>query len=64
LTVRPESGFDVGFGGPGKAGALRVAGGALGVVLDARGRPLILPGDPAARQEQNHKWLTEVGALK
>ncbi|HEX9895823.1 MAG TPA: glutamate mutase L [Gemmatimonadales bacterium] len=64
LTVRPESGFDVGFGGAGKAGALRVAGGALGVIIDARGRPLELSKDPVERQEMNLKWLKEVGALK
>lgn len=64
LTVRPESGFDVGFGGVGKAGALRVAGGALGVIIDARGRPLELSKDPVERQQMNLKWLKEVGALK
>jgi hypothetical protein len=64
LTLRPESGFDVGFGGQGKAGALRVAGGALGVIIDARGRPLELSNDPAERQELNLKWLKDVGALK
>jgi len=64
LTVRPESGFDVGFGGAGKAGALRVAGGALGVIIDARGRPLQLAKDPVERQEMNLKWLKDVGALK
>ncbi len=64
LTLRPESGFDVGFGGQGKAGALRVAGGALGVIIDARGRPLELSNDPAERQALNLKWLKDVGALK
>jgi len=64
LTVRPESGFDVGFGGAGKAGALRVAGGALGVIIDARGRPLELSKDPVERQEMNLQWLKDVGALK
>ncbi len=63
LTLRPERGFDVGFGGPGRAGALRVAGGALGLVVDARGRPLELPRDPASRQELNLRWLHELGAI-
>ena len=50
LTVRPQHGFDVGFGAPGKAGVMRVTGGALGLIMDARGRPLVLPRDagPAA----------------
>ena len=64
LTLRPEKGIDVGFGGPGKAGALRVAGGALGLIIDARGRPLSIPKDPAQRRELNEKWLWDIGALK
>ena len=63
MTLRPEKGFDVGFGGRGKAGALRVAGGALGVIIDARGRPLELSNDPAHRQELNQKWLYDIGAM-
>jgi hypothetical protein len=64
LTLRPERGFDVGFGGPGRAGALRVAGGVLGVVVDARGRPLELARDPGRRRELNQKWLYDIGALQ
>ena len=63
MTLRPEKGFDVGFGGRGKAGALRVAGGALGVIIDARGRPLELSKDPARRRELNQKWLYDIGAM-
>jgi hypothetical protein len=63
MTLRPESGFDVGFGGRGKAGALRVAGGALGVVIDARGRPIELSKDPENRRELNQKWLYDIGAM-
>jgi len=63
MTLRPEKGFDVGFGGRGKAGALRVAGGALGVIIDARGRPLELSKDPVHRRELNQKWLYDIGAM-
>ena len=63
MTLRPEKGFDVGFGGRGKAGALRVGGGALGVIIDARGRPLELSKDPAHRRELNQKWLYDIGAM-
>ena len=63
MTLRPGKGFDVGFGGRGKAGALRVAGGALGVIIDARGRPLELSKDPAHRRELNQKWLYDIGAM-
>lgn len=62
LTLRPERGIDVGFGGPGKAGALRVAGGAVGLIIDARGRPLELSEDPAVRLELNDQWLRDIGA--
>ena len=61
LTLRPERGFDVGFGGPGKAGALRVAGGAVGLIIDARGRPLQLSTDPVRRRESNQKWMWDIG---
>lgn len=61
LTLRPEKDFDVGFGGPGRAGALRVAGGALGLIIDGRGRPLPLPPDPEARRELAAKWLWDIG---
>lgn len=63
LSLRPEQPFDVGFGGPGKAGAVRVTGGAVGLILDTRGRPLELAHDPVQRREQNMKWLWDIGAL-
>lgn len=63
MTLRPESGFDVGFGGRGKAGALRVAGGALGVIIDARGRPIELSNDPEERRALNQQWLYDIGAM-
>lgn len=62
LTLRPERGFDVGFGGPGRAGVLRVAGGAVGLVVDARGRPLRLPVDSVRRVEMIQKWMWDLGA--
>jgi len=62
--VRPERGFDVGFGLRGKGGRLRVAGGAVGLIIDARGRPLRLPDDPAQRQERIQMWHWEVGVRK
>ncbi len=64
LTVQPERGFDVGFGGPGRAGAVPVAGGAIGLIIDARGRPLQLPKQPEERRELNRKWLWDIGAVE
>src|SRR4030042_299635 len=51
-------------GGPGRAGVLGVAGGALGLVVDARGRPLQVPSDPGKRRELNQKWLWDIGGLE
>lgn len=53
--------FDVGLGGPGKGGKRRVRGGLLGLIIDARGRPLRLPPDPEERQAQMQQWLWDVG---
>lgn len=64
LTIRPERGIDVGFGGPGKAGTIRVSGGAVGLVIDGRGRPLELSKDPAHRRELNQQWLWDIGAME
>ena len=64
LTLRPERGIDVGFGGPGRAGTIRVSGGAVGLMIDARGRPLQLAKDPAHRRELNQKWLWDIGAME
>jgi hypothetical protein len=64
LTIRPERRIDVGFGGPGRAGTLRVAGGAVGLIVDARGRPLRFPRDLGKRREMNQKWLWDIGALE
>jgi len=64
LTLRPERGFDVGFGGPGKAGVVRVSGGAVGVILDGRGRPLDLTRDGGRFRDLVQKWLWDLGALE
>lgn len=64
LTLRPERGFDVGLGGPGKAGAVRVSGGAVGVIIDARGRPLDLDRDGGRWRDLVQKWLWDIGALE
>ena len=62
LQIQPLNRFDVGMGSPGRGGTLtRVAGGALGVIIDARGRPLHLPGEANRRREMNKKWLQAVG---
>jgi hypothetical protein len=60
LSLQPLHRADAGLG-PGKAGAIQVTGGALGVVIDARGRPLQLPNDPVRRRELMKRWSYAVG---
>ena len=60
LTLQPQRGADVGFG-PGRGGTVSVSGGAMGVVIDGRGRPLALPDDPVRRRELIKKWLWTIG---
>ena len=60
LSLQPLRRADVGLGA-GKGGAIQVTGGALGVVIDARGRPLQLPADPVRRRELMKRWSYTVG---
>ncbi len=60
LELRPLRNADVGLG-PGRAGAVDVVGSSLGVVIDARGRPLRLPSNAAERAKLHKKWLKTVG---
>lgn len=57
LTLKPRPGVDVGSG-PGRAPArpVDVDGGAVGLILDGRGRPLTLPGEAAQRVEVLQRW--------
>jgi len=60
LKLQPLHRFDIGMG-PGRGGTLQVAGGTLGIVIDARGRPLPQPPDPAKRRGQFKQWLRILG---
>jgi len=57
LHLTPLHRFDVGMEGLGRGGTVKVTGGALGVIIDARGRPLRLPAEPARRRELLKNWL-------
>jgi hypothetical protein len=61
LHLQPLHRADIGMGGAGRGGIIRVVGGELGVIIDARGRPLRLPDDPARRHELMKKWLRTLG---
>jgi hypothetical protein len=60
LTVQPGRRFDIGLG-PGKRQKMKVYGGTVGVVIDARGRPIQLPKEEAARRSLVRQWLWELG---
>ena len=61
LHLQPMHRYDVGMGGAGRGGRLTVHGGSLGVIIDARGRPLQLPSDVGRRKELYRKWLWTLG---
>jgi hypothetical protein len=56
VHVEPTRHFDLG-GGPGKTVERDVRGGTVGLILDARGRPLELPSDRAACRESTTRWV-------
>ena len=57
VAIEPERGFDVGDG-PGKRVEREVRGGTVGIVLDARGRPLVVPPDRATGRPMVERWVT------
>jgi len=61
LELKPSRQTDIGFNGMGVGGSLKVTGGLLGVVIDARGRPLRLPDADESRVEQLRRWLWVLG---
>lgn len=60
LEIKPLRRFDIGLG-PGRGGKVRVQGGLVGLVVDARGRPLTLPVSPDDRRELVQRWFWDVG---
>jgi hypothetical protein len=50
--------------GQGRKGTFKgdVEGGALGLIIDARGRPIPLPTDPDKRREKVQQWFWDVGS--
>ncbi|HTW91880.1 MAG TPA: glutamate mutase L [bacterium] len=60
-TISPERGFDVGAGA-GKAHEAKVEGGLVGVIIDCRGRPLVLAEDDKTRMEALRKWAMQLDA--
>ncbi len=61
LELRPTRRFDVGLGFN-QAGTTRVEGGSIGIIIDARGRPLPMAEDPEDQRERMQRWLWDMGA--
>jgi len=61
LELRPTRRFDLGEG-LGKGVRVRAWGGAVGVIIDARGRPMVWPEDEEDQQAAVRQWLRELGA--
>lgn len=62
LYLQPLHGADIGLGpGRTRAEGFPVAGSVLGVVIDARGRPLRFPADQVRRREIIKKWIWTLG---
>ncbi len=61
LTLKPRPGIDVGFG-PGRGKTFEVSGGAVGVIVDARGRPIVFPKAAEKRYEIVQQWSLKIGA--
>jgi|DewCreStandDraft_2_1066082.scaffolds.fasta_scaffold00277_47 hypothetical protein len=58
LKLQPGRHFDVGLGrGRGATPRSEVEGGAAGLIIDARGRPLVLPAAREKRQARLIEWL-------
>ena len=66
LMLRPASNVRIGQNAPGKevlSGVAEINGSVLGVIIDARGRPLRLPENNATRQRALWEWLEALGAV-
>lgn len=60
VTLKPGRRFDIGLG-PGKGTTIHLPGSGVGLVVDARGRPLQLPQDEQARRSLIRQWHLDIG---
>ncbi len=60
VEVRPAKNFDMGAG-KGKPVSHTVNGGEVGLIIDARGRPLVIPEDDHQRAVKSREWLAALG---
>lgn len=60
FTIEPARGFDVGAG-KGKDRTVELEGGLVGIIVDARGRPLNIELDTPNRVAKLREWLVAMG---
>jgi hypothetical protein len=60
MTVQLHRHFDLGLGGYGQGGTFPVEGGLAGLIIDARGRPLVFDSDHAKNRKLQDDWLTQI----
>ncbi len=58
LEIQPARHLDIGLGQPGRGAVTEIEGGSLGIIIDARGRPLRLAADEGQRRENLLTWLS------
>ena len=67
VTLTPEPGFRIGNHQPGErvefTGDHTLFGGRVGIVIDARGRPVSIPDDPESRVTLLRAWLNDMGSV-
>jgi uncharacterized protein (TIGR01319 family) len=56
IIIEPEKGFDVGMG-KGKRIEREISGGVVGIIIDARGRPLRIPQEETERVKKLSQWI-------
>jgi len=61
LRLKPARGFDAGWGRGKKSPPIEVNGGTIGLIIDARGRPLVLPETKDERQARIQQWRRDMG---
>lgn len=60
VTIQPTGNFDAGFGA-GTSKTLTLKGGAVGLIIDARGRPIQFPRKPEERYALVNEWCQTLG---
>ncbi|MDH7482335.1 MAG: glutamate mutase L [Armatimonadota bacterium] len=60
VAITPARGFDVGSG-RGRLHTVEVEGGVVGLIIDARGRPLVIPSEDDKRIAKLREWMEALG---